>query len=655
MAAGAASTAAVANSLADDAASDARPRWLINFAHGVTAGSTPPEDTYGTNEATLTTHIAYVYNTYGAGGSNNMWFAPTDEVMQYILTREKSVVNFLGSGPCGAVTPATPTMTQTATIYQTPTNTPLTSDCLIDDFEDNNNANNFGGYWFTTASGTGAAAVPAPGTTFAMTSGGYAPSLYAARMTGSVGVQLPTYPSIAMVTQLNANASAPVYGGTGQVTDISVCGGLKFYAKGDGKQYYVKIPYTDINDVSLTGYGDYKAPFTAPATWTLVTIPFSAFTQESWDTQVDKTTVLKNAKAISFVTSFFAATGTVTADLWIDNLYITACSICPGASVPTATNTPAKTATGTATLTSTATMTNTLVNTFTPTPTGTNTVTSSGTATKTFTGTLTFTATPTLTYTDSPTETPYAGTPTDTWTQSETPTITATLTITDTFTSSATETMTSTSTLTQTCTDTVIITDTYTYTVTATPTIVIDTATFTATVTSTLTSTVTLTLTYTNTSTLSVTLTKTNSPTMTDTNTVVNSTFTATPTVTNLIIISPTAQVPTPAGSISIVTATPVLIYPNPNPIPGSTPGRNIDFTVSKSISKMVFKAYTSMGRLVRMTEKTGSWAQGKCTLSVDGNSFQGLAKGVYYYVIIVTDNDTGKEAKSPIEKVLIQ
>lgn len=616
MAAGAASTAAVANSLADDAASDARPRWLINFAHGVTAGSTAPEDTYGTNEATLTAHIAYVYNTYGVGGSNNMWFAPTDEVMQYILTREKSVVNFMGSGPCGAVTPATPTMTQTATVYQTPTNTPLTSDCLLDDMEDNNNANNFGGYWFTTASGTGATVVPASGGTFTMTAGGQGPSSYCAHMNGTVGT-ITTYPSIAMVTQLNVNATAPLYGGTGQVTDISGCGGVQFWAKGDGKVYYFKIPYTDVNDNSLTGYGDYKAPFTAPASWTLITIPFSSLTQETWDTQVNKTTVLQNAKVFQFVTSFYAASGTTTADLSVDNVKITSCSVCPGASVPTATNTPTKTAT----------------------PTGTSTATFTGTATKTSTSTSTFTATLTFTNTYSPTQTPYAGTPTDTWTQSETPTITATLTITDTFTSSATATMTSTSTLTQTCTDTMIITDTYTYTVTATPTIVIDTATFTVTVTYTATLTATLTP--------SVTITNTNSPTITITCTTVYSTFTATPTVT--------VQVPTPSGTLSIVTLTPVIVYPNPNPIPGSTPGRNIKFTVSRAISKMVFKAYTSMGRLVRMTEKTGSWSQGERFLNIDGSSFQGLAKGVYYYVIIVTDKDTGKEAKSPIEKVLIQ
>jgi hypothetical protein len=109
------------NSLADNAANDARPRWLINFTHDVEAAS-PPVDPYSTNIATLGAHIAYVYYKYGGGGMDNMWFAPSDEVMQYILTRQNAVVNFTGTGSCGALTPVTPTETRTArpTLTRTP-------------------------------------------------------------------------------------------------------------------------------------------------------------------------------------------------------------------------------------------------------------------------------------------------------------------------------------------------------------------------------------------------------------------------------------------------------------------------------------------------------------------------------------------------------
>jgi hypothetical protein len=122
MAAGNAGTTALANALADNAAADARPRWMIMFTHDVAPGSAAPGSTYDTNEATLSAHIAYVYYKYGEGGLDNMWFAPSDEVMQYILTRQNAAVNFTGTGSCGALAPVTPTETRTArpTLTRTP-------------------------------------------------------------------------------------------------------------------------------------------------------------------------------------------------------------------------------------------------------------------------------------------------------------------------------------------------------------------------------------------------------------------------------------------------------------------------------------------------------------------------------------------------------
>jgi hypothetical protein len=90
--------------------------------------ASPPVDAYSTNIASFSAHIAYVYNTYGEGGSNNMWFAPTDEVMQYILTREKAVVSYTGTGVCGAIIPASPTATRTP--LNTRTNTPVVTPTL---------------------------------------------------------------------------------------------------------------------------------------------------------------------------------------------------------------------------------------------------------------------------------------------------------------------------------------------------------------------------------------------------------------------------------------------------------------------------------------------------------------------------------------------
>ncbi len=97
--------AATANGWADSAASNARPVWMITFTHNTVAGSGSP-GTYDTNQATLESHINYVYTTYGEGGTTkNMWFAPSDEVLMYLYTRQYLVIS--------------------AVAVQTPTNTPI--------------------------------------------------------------------------------------------------------------------------------------------------------------------------------------------------------------------------------------------------------------------------------------------------------------------------------------------------------------------------------------------------------------------------------------------------------------------------------------------------------------------------------------------------
>ena len=159
----------------------------------------------------------------------------------------------------------------------------------------------------------------------------------------------------------------------------------------------------------------------------------------------------------------------------------------------------------------------------------------------------------------------------------------------------------------------------------------------------------TLTATYTKT----VVLTDTFTPVQTDTPTEIHTVTQLTPTNTNTL--PPGTSTPTPGDIIEIVTATPALIYPNPNPIPGTTPDRVVDYTVNRPISRSVFRIYTVMGRLIRKAEDTTVHVQGKWSFNVDGGYFQGLARGVYYYVIIVKDQATGKEAKSPIGKFIVQ
>ncbi|MBN2769865.1 MAG: CIA30 family protein, partial [Spirochaetes bacterium] len=164
--------------------------------------------------------------------------------------------------------------------------------------------------------------------------------------------------------------------GTGEVTDLSSCTGIRFYARGDGKTYHVKIPYSATDGSSMTGYNDYKYDFTADAAWTLVDIPFTLLSQATgWGTAYPIATVLANAKEVQFQTSFNATAleGTTTADLWIDDLIIYGCAVCPTPPPTGNTATPTNTvpAGATSTFTHTATNTNTIPG---PTATFTNTV-----------------------------------------------------------------------------------------------------------------------------------------------------------------------------------------------------------------------------------------------------------------------------------------
>ncbi|HRQ45270.1 MAG TPA: carbohydrate binding domain-containing protein, partial [Candidatus Goldiibacteriota bacterium] len=292
-----------------------------------------------------------------------------------------SMLVMAGYYPKNFTSGPTATSTNTVPVGSTATNTPVVvGDCLFEDGEDNDPENFFGGFWYTYNDGTGAVVSPTAGGDYFMGSGGYNSSLYAPRFTGTVGPITAAnndYPSIGMGSQLNANAGAPP-DGTGQVTNISSCDGIRFYAKGDGKSYHVKVPYTAADGTSMTGYNDYRYDFTAPTTWTLVDVAFTLFAQATgWGTAYPISTVLTNAKEFQWQTSFnaTAAEGTTTANLWIDNIVVYGCTTCP---TPAATSTvtpggPTFTFTNTATHTYTASNTNTIpagsTATFTPTAT----------------------------------------------------------------------------------------------------------------------------------------------------------------------------------------------------------------------------------------------------------------------------------------------
>jgi len=316
---------------------------------------------------------------------------------------------------------------------------------------------------------------------------------------------------------------------------------------------------------------------------------------------------------------------------------------------PTVTN--SFTSTDTVTLTPTQTFTTTGTSTNTPTATPTPTVTNSFTSTDT----VTLTPTPTYTTTSTPTNTPTA-TPTPTVTNSFTSTDTVTLTPTPTFTITGTPTNTPTATPTPTVTnsftstDTVTLTPTPTYTTTSTPTNT-PTTTPTPTVTNSFTSTDTVTLTTTQ------TFTTTNSPTMTSTITntpvppsptetlipsvTVTATMTAsstttstfTPTITNTLTPTPSfVATDSPADTIS--TAPGLLVRPNV-----SRGGQSIDWLVNLAApSEIYLKIYDLSGELVYQTETAGTAGPNPLVWTLQNQSGQKVASGIYIYLVEVHD-----------------
>ncbi len=283
----------------------------------------------------------------------------------------------------------TPTWTNTPTWTETPvgptytwTNTPEANPGLVDDMEDGDNQNNWGGYWYTfddLGSSGSSYVVPwsdarwnASGQTpqpFYMQSPGRTGSGYAARMTGYVTTAFQ-YGFVGMGTTF-LEPKGPV--------DLSSCTGVKFWYKGDGKTYRMKISSSHPNFLDGAGDNHYGYAFVAGASWTQMDILMSSLTQELyWGSSVARADAMSMATDIQFQTVGQPQT---SIELWVDEIEFYGCS-----SYPTPGGTPAVTNTWTNTPggpTYTYTWTNTPggpTNTWTHTPTWTAT---SGTGTPT--------------------------------------------------------------------------------------------------------------------------------------------------------------------------------------------------------------------------------------------------------------------------------
>lgn len=56
--------------------------WLNTYLHGQ-------------KEDNLTTVANYAYTNYGAGGTNELWMAPSDQVYSYMMVRDNATIGTL--------------------------------------------------------------------------------------------------------------------------------------------------------------------------------------------------------------------------------------------------------------------------------------------------------------------------------------------------------------------------------------------------------------------------------------------------------------------------------------------------------------------------------------------------------------------------------
>ena len=319
------------------------------------------------------------------------------------------------------------TATHTPTTF-IPVNTPTfthtvdSGSSLVDDVADCNNENNYGGFWYTyddfDAGGTSTIWPPpervAPGLGFVMSAPGRAGAAdCAARITGVVTkVSAPGFEwgFVAMGVQMNANAGSPTF----ESFDFSGCeasGGIRFWTMGDGKPYSIKLKADPTVPVGDAGY---EYSFTAPATWTQITVYFSPtaspkFAQPSWAPPANIVSIANVLEKITDIQFQTVNQPLASIDLWIDDLEFFGCPAYPTAGVTpavTSTFTP-EPPTATRTATPTITMTPTDVppgstNTFTPTITMTHSMTHTLTVTPSRTATPTSTVTRTVTRTSTP-------------------------------------------------------------------------------------------------------------------------------------------------------------------------------------------------------------------------------------------------------------
>jgi len=361
-------------SLADSAATNSRPTWLVEYTHSVSSGSGAAADAYSTNQATLGDLLNHLDTTYGATGNGSMWFAPAPEVRDYIFVRDNAVVTTCTSAP----TP-TPTATTTATRTNTPANTP-------------------------TATATGTPSATRTGT-------------------ATVTATLTPTSSLSATPTLTASRTATATPTASRTATSTATPTVTFTATRTATNTATLTSSSTPSATPTDSFVNSPTPTDTPTRTATSTVTSTATMTVS-----NSPTLTASLTATASLTP--SATPTLTASATPTSSFTASKTPTPSLT-PTGTPTasPSASPTLTGTLSPTSTHTSTTTPSDTPTLTPTNMATATSTASRTFTVTATSTPTSTATssFTPTPTLTPSATT-SKTWTPSFTPSATASLT-----------------------------------------------------------------------------------------------------------------------------------------------------------------------------------------------------------------------------------
>lgn len=228
------------------------------------------------------------------------------------ISQTHSVTPFVTATPSATITPTgtvtpfvtstptettTPTCTATPTITVTSTATPETGVKITIDNSSNSGSKNLLGYiWYTydDKSNSGTSEIwPKPGSNFEKSGSGKDNKGKAAVMKGKVTTMFQ-WGYIGMGTKLAAD---------GQTINVTKCGGVRFWHKGDGKKYRVKLVSAHPDFKQGDGDNHLGVEFETSGEWQLFDMPVYSFVKEPyWGSFVEPDDALSMVKEIQWQT-----------------------------------------------------------------------------------------------------------------------------------------------------------------------------------------------------------------------------------------------------------------------------------------------------------------------------------------------------------------